>query len=1049
VNRSHRLIFLFVLIFSFISSSSIAQQTIDPKTYEGMKWRLIGPFRGGRSLTAVGVTSQPNTYYFGAVSGGVWKTTDGGLSWDPIFDKQDISSIGSVAVSDSDPNVVYVGTGEACIRGDISYGDGVYRSVDAGKTWTNVGLKDTRHIGAVIVHPTNPDIAFVAALGHAYGPNQERGIFRTRDGGKTWEKVLYINDRTGGIDIVFDPQNPHVLFASMWEGNRTPWSLNSGGEKSGLYRSGDDGTTWKRVEGNGFPEGPLGRIGVSVAGGDSNVIYALVEAKKGGLYRSDDGGENWSLINDDHRFRQRAWYFTHVWADTKNPSTVYTANTGLYRSIDGGKSFERLNAPHGDHHGLWIDPNNPNRMINANDGGATISVDGGKNWSTQNNQPTAQFYHVTADNDFPYRVYGTQQDNTSVGILTRSDRGFIDRPDWDSVGGGESGYIAVDPRDSNIIYSGAYFGGITRLDRHTNQAQNIMQWPNDPDGHNASEQKYRYTWTMPIVFSPHDPNILYNAAQFVFRSNDSGHSWQTISPDLTRNDKSKQTDSGGPVTKDQASIEFYDLIFTIAESPKQKGVIWAGTDDGWIQVTHDDGKSWANVTPKGTPEWSLVSLIEASTFDAGTAYAAVDARKLDNFKPYIFKTTDFGKTWTQISAGIPDGAYVHAVREDPVRKGLLFAGTELGIYVSFDDGGHWQSLQLKTLPITPIHDLVVHGNDLVVATHGRAFWSLDDISPLRQADATSTASDAHFFTPATAVRARIGHFSRRRYAIGENPVGGAILYYYLKQDAKEPIKLEILDANGTMIRHYTSEEKKKEENAASEEEFEKDDAAADHIPAKAGLNLFSWDLRYDEPVKIPKAVYDEGEPAGPLVLPGKYQARLTVAGQSSTYPVEVVMDPRVKTSAADLQKQFDLMLKLRDRQDEMNKAILGIRDLRAQLLAMEKRLGTADGNKKLREESEILRKKISAIENELINPEATASEDELNYPTKLNSRFGFLTAAVDSADAAPTEGDLGVFGMLNAQLDAQLASWREVTTKQLPAFNEALRSAGVPLIAVK
>ncbi len=1027
-------------------SSTVAQQNIDPKTYDGMKWRLIGPFRGGRSLTAVGVVGQPNTYYFGAVSGGVWKTTDGGLSWDPIFDKQDISSIGAVAVADSDPNVVYVGTGEACIRGDISYGNGVYKSVDAGKTWTNVGLKDTRHIGALIVHPTQPDIAFVAALGHAYGPNQERGIFRTRDGGKTWEKVLYINDRTGGIDIVFDPQNPHVLFASMWEGYRTPWSLNSGGEKSGLYRSGDDGTTWKRVVGNGFPEGPLGRIGVSVSGSDSGVVYALVEANKGGLYRSDDGGEHWSLINDDHRFRQRAWYFTHVWADPRNSNTVYTANTGLYRSIDGGKSFERLNAPHGDHHGLWIDPNNTNRMINANDGGAAISVDGGKNWSTQNNQPTAQFYHVTADNNFPYRVYGSQQDNSSVGILTRSDRGFIDRADWDPVGGGESGYIAVDPRDSSIVYAGGYFGGITRLDRRTGQAQDIMQWPNDPDGHNAGEQKYRYTWTMPIVLSPNDPDTLYSAAQYVFRTNDGGHSWKTISPDLTRNDKSKQTDSGGPITKDQASIEFYDVVFTVAESPKEKGVIWAGTDDGLIQVTRDDGKSWVNVTPKNIPEWSLISLIEASSFDAGTAYAAVDGRKLDNFKPYIFKTTDFGKSWMLITTGLPEGAYVHAVREDPLKKGLLFAGTELGIYVSFDDGGHWQPLQMN-LPVTPIHDMVIHGNDLTVATHGRAFWILDDISPLRQMDASIFASAAHFFVPAEALRTRTGHFGRRRYAIGENPLGGGVLYYYLKEEPNTPIKLEILDGSGKVIRTYTSEAKKKD-NEAAEEEFEKDEDA-DYIPAKAGLNIFSWDLRYEQPTKIPKAVYDEGEPAGPLVLPGKYEARLTVAGNATTHPVEVVLDPRVKTSAADLQKQFDLMMKLRDRQEEMNKVILDIRDLRSQLLALEKRIGAGGANKTVVEQSEALRKKISTIENALINPEAKASEDELHYPTKLNSKFGFLTAAVDSADTAPTEGQLGVYGELNGQLEAQLEQWRDVTTKQVPALNEALRSANVPLIAVK
>ena len=602
----------------------------------------------------------------------------------------------------------------------------------------------------------------------------------------------------------------------------------------------------------------------------------------------------------------------------------------------------------------------------------------------------------------------------------------------------------MDPRDSNIVYAGSYFGYITRFDRRTQQAQNVMQWPDDPDGHNASTLKYRYTWTMPIVLSPHDPNVLYNAAQFVFRSNDGGHSWQTISPDLTRNDKSKQQDSGGPITKDQASIEFYDVIFTVAESPKQKGVIWAGTDDGLIQVTRDDGKSWSNVTPKGLPEWALVSLIEPSSHEAGTAYAAIDAHKLDNFKPYIYKTTDFGKTWAQITAGIPDGAHVHAVREDPVRKGLLFAGTELGLYASFDDGAHWQSVQLD-LPNSPIHDMVVHNNDLVVATHGRSLWILDDISPLRQADASIAGSDAHLFAPGTATRSRLGHSKRRRNAIGENPPDGAILYYYLKEEAKEPIKLEILDSSGKVIRSYTSEEKKKDE---LEEEGDRD-AAEDHIPAKAGLNLFAWDLRYQEPVKVPKAVYDEGDPEGPLVLPGKYQVRLTAGGKSSTQPMEVVMDPRVKTGAADLQKQFDLMLTLRDRQEEMNKAILGIRDLRGQLLSLEKRLGSLDTTKSLVEKSAALRKKITAIEDELINRDAKASEDELNYPTKLNSRFGYLNNAVDSADIAPTEGETGVFAMLDPLLEAQLVRWREVTTKDVPALNESLRSGSVPLVSLR
>jgi photosystem II stability/assembly factor-like uncharacterized protein len=1016
---------------------------IDPKLYGAMKWRLIGPFRGGRVLSVTGVTSQPNTYYMGAVAGGVWKTTDGGVTWDALFDKQAVSSIGSVAVSESDPNVVYAGTGEACIRGNISFGDGVYRSNDGGKSWTNIGLHDSRHIGKLIVHPTNPDVVFIAALGHAYGANTERGIFRTRDGGRTWEKVLYLNDRTGGIDIVFDPHNPHVLFAAMWEGYRTPWMLNSGGDKDGLFRSSDDGNTWKRVEGHGMPEGPLGRIGVAVSGEDSNVVYALIEAKKGGLYRSDDGGENWALINDDHRFRQRAWYFTHVWADPKNSSKVYIANTGLFRSTDGGKTFDRVTAPHGDHHGLWIDPSNPNRMINGNDGGATISVDGGRNWSTQMNQPTAQFYHVTADNDFPYHIYGTQQDNSSVGIATASDRGFIDRPDWEAVGGGESGYVAVDPRDSNIVYAGSYFGDISRYDKRTHQVQNIQQWPLDPDGYNAAAQKYRYTWTMPIVFSPHDPNELYHSSQYLFRSTDGGHSWQTISPDLSRNDKSKQQDSGGPITKDQASIEFYDLIFACAESPKQKGVIWVGTDDGLIQLTRDDGKSWTNVTPKALPEWAMVSLIEPSPFDAGTAYAAVDAHKLDNFKPYIFKTTDFGKTWTMLSNGLPDGSYVHAVREDPNKKGMLYAGTETGIWVSFDDGAHWQTLQLN-LPTTPIADLIIHDDDLLVATHGRAFWSLDNIDPLRQMKAGMISEDARIFAPSTVTRRRTGHSRTRRYAIGENPAAGAALHYYLKEEPKNPAKLEILDEQGKVIRAYSSEEKKMEE---APEEGEKN-TEEEHIPAKAGANLFVWDLRYGPPVKIPAAIYDEGDPVGPLVMPGKYQARLTVEGKTSTAAIDVKLDPRVKTSTQDLQKQFDLMLKLRDRQEEMNRAILAIRDLRVQLNMVEKRLAPRAEAKSIVEQSSALRKKIGALEEELIQVNSKASEDELNYPTKMNSWLGYLQGAVDSADTQPTEGEWGVFAELNQKLDAHLAKWHEVVSTDVPALNEAMSKNGIPLVAI-
>jgi photosystem II stability/assembly factor-like uncharacterized protein len=1042
VKRSRQ---LFALLFALLIFAAVVvnAQQIDPKTYGGMKWRLIGPFRGGRVITVAGVPSQPNTYYFGAVAGGVWKTSDGGNTWDPLFDKQPVSSIGALAVSDSDPNVIYAGSGEACIRGNISYGDGVYKSTDAGKTWTNIGLRDTRHIGAVIVHPTNPDIVYVAALGHAYGPNPERGVFRTRDGGKTWEKVLFADDRTGAIEIVFDPKNPHVLFAAMWEGWRTPWTLNSGGAKDGLYRSADDGTTWKRVEGNGMPDGPLGRIGVAVSGADSNVVYALVEAKEGGLYRSEDGGEHWSLVNPDHRFRQRAWYFTHVWADPRNANTVYIANTGLFRSTDGGKTFERLLAPHGDHHALWIDPNDPSRMINGNDGGATISVDAGKNWTTQNNQPTAQFYHVAADNDFLYRVYGSQQDNSSVGIPTRTDHGYIDRGDWTAVGGGESGYIVPDPRDSNIVYADDEGPFLTRFDRRTAQAQSIQQWPEDISGHAAVTQKYRYTWTMPIVVSSHNPGVIYHTSQFVFRSTDAGHSWHEISPDLTRNDKSKQQDSGGPITKDQYSVEYYDVVFALAESPKQEGVLWAGTDDGLIQLTRDGGKNWSNVTPKEIPEWSAISLIEASPFDTAAAYVAVDAHKLDNFHPYIFKTSDFGKSWTKIIAGLPDNSYVHAVREDPAKKGLLYAGTETGVWVSFDDGAHWQPLQLN-LPVTPIHDLIVHNDDLVVATHGRSFWVLDSIAPLRQLTAAVASEPAHLFAPATASRSRMGHMQPRRYPIGENPLEGAYIYYWLKEVPKEPAKLEFLDAQGKVIRKFTSEVKKKAED---KDEFDRD-PEVEHIPAEAGLNRFVWDLRYEPPAKIPAAIYDSGPPAGPLALPGTgFQIRLTSAGKSYTAPLEIKMDPRVKISADELRAQFDLLLKLRDREEEMNRAILAIRDLRNQLQSLEKRLGAKEETKTVTGSGAELRKKIAAIEEELIQVHATAQEDEANYPTKLNSKLAYLTGVVDSADAAPTEAELAVFAALDKQVEAQLATWREILSKDLPALNDSMRKANIPSVA--
>jgi photosystem II stability/assembly factor-like uncharacterized protein len=1025
-------------------------QQFDESKLQGLKWRLIGPFRGGRSIAATGIPGNPSTFYFGAVSGGVWKTTNAGLTWDPIFDKQAASSIGAIAVAESDPNIIYVGTGEACIRGNISYGDGVYKSVDAGKTWTNIGLRDTRHIGAVIVDPHNANIVFVAALGHAYGRNTERGIFRTRDGGRNWEKVLYKDDKTGGIDIVFDPQNSHILFAALWEASRTPWSLTSGGAGSGLYRSIDDGATWKRIEGNGFPEGVLGKIGVSVSGGDSFRVYVLVEADKGGLYRSDDGGDSWQLVNDDHRFRQRAWYFTHAFADPKSVDTVYVLNTGLFRSTDGGRKFSRISATHGDHHDLWIDPTEPDRMINANDGGASVTTDGGKTWSSEMNQPTAQFYHVATDSRFPYYVYGSQQDSGSVAIASDSSHGSIDRQDWYSVGGGESGYIAPDPANPDIVYAGSYFGYLSRFDKRTGQTQTVSPWPDDPDGNGAAALKYRFTWTQPIVFSPNDPGTLYYSGQVLFKSTDGGMSWTEISPDLSRNDKSKQQSSGGPITKDNASVEFYDLIFTVAESPAQKNLLWAGTDDGLIHLSRDGGVHWTSVTPPSMTAWSMVSMIDPSWHDGGTAYVAVDAHKLDDFRPYIYRTHKFGKEWKLITEGIPDGSYVHAVREDPQHGGLLFAGTETGVFYSLDDGEHWQRLQLN-LPASPVHDLAIKNSDLIVATHGRSFWILDDISPLRQLADMHAGASAFLFKPRPAIRfRRSGTGTPAAWKVAGQPAPpGATIYYWLKEKhgKDEEIKLDILDSTGKMVRHFSSRAQKPEEDESAKEE-DNDTKLPAALPAEQGLNRFVWDLRYEKPRELHGAVYDEGDPLGVLALPGNYELRFTAGGRNYEQPLELRVDPRVKTSDDDLAKQFDLVGKLRDLLDQVNAAVLEIRDVRGQLKSLGKRLDGDEGSQPVRDASAELDKKMTEIEGQLVQSKATASEDMLNYPVELDSRLGYLQNAVDSADAAPTQAEIALEAELEKSVGDVVAQWNDLKEKDLAALNDLIAKDNIPAIGV-
>lgn len=1039
---------LCVVVTLMLSTLSLAAQTYDQKLFGAMHWRNIGPFRGGRVLAVAGIPGEPNTYYFGAVAGGVFKSTDGGVNWKPLFDKESTSSIGAIAIADSDHNVIYAGTGEACIRGNMSYGDGVYKSIDGGQTWKNVGLRDTQHIGAVIIDPKDPNTVFVAALGHAYGPNAERGIFRTRDGGKTWEKVLYKDDHTGGIDVVFDPSNSNILFASLWQVMRTPYSLDSGGPGSGLYKSIDGGTTWKRLEGNGLPRGIMGKIGVSVSGGDSNRIFALIEAEKGGLYRSDDGGDHWILVNDDERYRQRAWYFTHIFADPRSRDTVYVLNTGLFRSTDAGKTFSLLPAPHGDHHGLWIDPTNPQRIMNSNDGGVTISVDGGRTWTQQNNQPTAQFYHVIADNRFPYYLYGAQQDNTTVAIASRdTDEWVITDKDWYQVGGGESGYIAPDPRDGNIVYAGDNGAVVTRFDKRTEQEQDVSPLPLDTSGRGAGELEHRFQWTEPIVISPNDPDVMYTASEVIFKTTDHGNSWSIISPDLTRNDKSKQKPSGGPITLDITSIEYYDTVFTIAESPKQKDLIWAGTDDGLIHITKDGGKTWTNVTPPGKllPEWSLISLIDASPHDAGTAYAAVDRHKNDDLAAYIYKTSDFGKTWTKITSGIPNGAYVHAVRQDPKNKNVLYAGTELGVYVSFDDGAHWQSLQLN-LPTSPITDLIIKDDDLAVATNGRSFWILDDLNPLRELTPQMAGQDVVLYRPASTYRLNFPEQVDKRRPVGENPPNGVIVSYYLKNETKDEITLDILDSAGNPVRHYSSKPKNKSEQPPEWPDLV---APPELLPTEAGMNRFPWNLRYESPTEIPGAFYSGNGPQGPIVLPGTYTLKLTVGRKSQTVPAEVKLDPRVKISAADLQKQLDLELKVRDDIEALHVAVNQIRGVRSQLELVKSRVEEeGEKGKPIITAIDELQKKMALVEQELMQVKRKSSEGNLRYPNMLNDQYDTFRTTIENADAAPTQSELNVFDGLHGRLQKQLAAWKQITATDVPAVNDMVRKESISLVEV-
>ncbi len=1038
--RLSRLLIPLLTLDVAVATRGAAQTPVsyDTSFYRGLVWREVGPFRGGRVTAVAGVIDQPLVYYLGAAGGGVWKTVDGGLTWRPASDQAfTAGSIGAIAVAPSDPNVVYVGTGESPIRGNLSPGDGMYRSTDAGKTWAKVGLADAGQVAHIAVHPSNPELVYVAVLGHAFAPNPTRGVFRSKDGGKTWDKILFANDSTGAIALELDPVNPRILFAGFWQAVRRPWELISGGAASGIWKSVDGGDSWKEItRAKGLPAGVIGKIGLAVSPVNHERVWALVEADSGGLFRSDDGGATWTRSSGDNEIRQRAWYFTHVFADPGNADGAYVLNVTLLKSVDGGKTFTNLRAPHGDHHALWIDPHNPQRMINGNDGGATVSQNGGATWTTEDNQPTAQFYHVIATTHFPYRLCGAQQDNTTVCIASRTEGLGITDKDWYDVGGGESGWIVARSDDPDVVFAGSYGGLITRFDRRTRQARAVNAWPDNPMGWGAAGLKYRFQWTFPIVAAPTNPNDLFIAAQVLFKSTNEGHSWQVISPDLTRNEPAKQGLSGGPITKDNTSIEYYNTIFTVAPSPKDSQVIWAGTDDGLVQVTRDGGKTWQNVTPRDLPEGALVSMIDASPHDAATAYVAATRYKLDDERPYAYKTADYGKSWKKIVTGIPATHFVRVVREDPARRGLLFAGTEFGVYVSFDDGGGWQPLRLN-LPVVPVHDLAIKDHDLAAATHGRAFWILDDITPLEQLGGDGARAERHLFTPRDAIRFRSPGFvpERALTALGTNPPNGAIIYGYFRDKPQAEVTLDILDARDSLVRRFSS--------AAKE--------AMDSLKVEAGLNRFVWDLRYAEAHRFKGLVFWAGSTRGPLAVPGAYKARLSVGAWSETRPFNVVKDPRVPATAADLQKQFDLLARIRDRVSAANDAVQQIGDMKEQLDAVAKRARALPDGKGagLARQADSLKVKLGAVQETIYQVRNKAPEDPLNFPIRVNNKLASLGGVVGNADAAPTEQAYRVFEQLAAELQGDLARLKALLDADVPAFNRAVKDLDIPAVIVK
>ena len=1017
-----------------VACSAVFAQTPTPEQYSSLEYRLLGPFRGGRSAAVTGVPGQPSTFYFGATGGGVWKTTDGGNTYENISDGYFGGSIGAVSVAESDLNVMYVGGGEKTVRGNVSSGYGVYKSVDGGKTWQFKGLPESRHIPRIRIHPSNPDVVYAAVLGNIYKPTTERGVYKSTDGGETWRKVLYVNDMSGAVDLIIDPTNSRVLYASTWRVQRTPYSLSSGGEGSKLWKSIDEGETWKAIsDHDGFPQGTLGIMGVTVSPVQKDRVWAIVEHKeKGGLYRSDNGGESWSQVNSERKLRQRAWYYTRVYADTQSADRVYVLNVQYHRSDDGGKSFSTYNAPHGDHHDLWIAPEDNNRMIIGDDGGAQVSYNAGEQWSTYHNQPTAQFYRLTTDNAFPYRIYAAQQDNSTIRIEHRSNGYSIGEENWEETAGGESAHIAVDPNNDDIVYGGSYGGFLTRVNHEKNTTRAINVWPDNPMGYGAEGMKYRFQWNFPIIFSKHDPKKLYTFSNHVHLSTNEGQSWELLSDDLTRNDPTKLVSSGGPITQDNTGVEYYSTIFAANESPLKAGLLWVGSDDGLIHLTQDGGKTWTNVTPKNMPEWSMVNSIEPSAFDAGTAYVAATRYKMGDFTPYLYKTTDYGKSWKLITKGINSEHFTRVVREDPTRKGLLYAGTETGMYISFDDGKQWQAFQLN-LPIVPLTDLHIKDNSLIVATQGRSIWMIDDLTVLHQLDSSSGSKEAVLFAPKDAYRTK-GGGGRSSLTAGTNLPAGVITHMYFK-DLKPTDKVQLIYTNaaGDTLAHFSTDAKERNKKLA----------------IKTGGNTHVWDTRGKGAERLQGMILWWANLSGPKAVPGSYAVHLNYNGKTQSESFEILPDPRAEASVADMQEQYDFITEINTTVDLAHQSIKKIRAINEKLDVFVTSYKDNAEVAELVAKAKELKEQFSSVEKALYQTQNRSGQDPLNFPIRLTNKLAHLNSLVSLDDFGPTDQDRVVKAELTAKIEMELNTFNALIDSEIDAFNKAFNEKQLPFLQLK